>query len=278
MVFTIEEALEMEKLAKASDKVFQVGYQHRYNPLYHKVYETVNGGYVGTITHIEAHWNRNGNWRRPVPDPQHERIINWRMYREFSGGLMAELSSHQVDLTDYILNSHVMKATGFGGIDFWKDGRETFDNIYVNFEYPNGIKASYHSITTNAKEGYQIKFFGTKASVLIRRENGADKGYIYPEPKAIEQIKEEVGADAISSATMQMLEAGDPIPIITGNEGVSDDEPTGAALTHFSKCVRGEAKPIANVEFGKKSAIAVVMANTAMREEKTQYWKEEWSV
>ncbi len=276
MTFTIDEALSLEKHVKDSGKAFQVGYQHRYNPLYHKIYETINGGYIGDVTHVEAHWNRNGNWRRPVPDPQFERIINWRMYKEFSGGLMAELSSHQVDLTDYLLNGHVMKATGFGGIDYWKDGRETFDNIYVNFEYPNGVKASYHSITTNGNEGFSIKFFGTKATVAVDGEGG-HLGKIYPEAKAIEQIKEELGPDAISSATMEILEAGEPIPIVVENFPIGDEGPTSAALTHFGKCVRGEAQPIANVEFGKKSAIAVVMANTAMREEKTQYWKDEWS-
>lgn len=274
MVFTIDEALNLEKKVRESNLTFQVGYQHRYNPLYQNIYNTIKEGYIGTITHVEAHWNRNGNWRRPVPDPQYERLINWRMYHEYSGGLMAELCSHQVDLIDYLLDSHAQKITGMGGIDFWKDGRETFDNIYTLLEYPGGLKASFHSITTNSLEGFDVKIYGTKAAVVVKGE-AEHKGYIYPEPKVIEELKNEV--DGVSSATMKILEAGEPIPILVEDFPGGDDGPTSAALAHFGKCINEGTETIANVEFGKKSAITVALANKAMREGSIEFWKEAYS-
>jgi predicted dehydrogenase len=274
MVFSIDEAIKLDKKVKAANQVFQVGYQHRYNPLYHNIYNTIKDGYIGTVTHVEAHWNRNGNWRRPVPDPQYERIINWRMYKEYSGGLMAELCSHQVDLIDYILNSHAQKITGMGGINYWKDGRETFDNIYTILEYPEGVKASFHSITTNTLEGFNVKIYGTKAAIVVMGE-ASHKGYIYPEPKVIEELKTEV--DGVSSATMKILEAGEPLPIIVEDFPEGDDGPTSAALAHFGRCISEGLDPIANVEFGKKSAITVALANQSMREDTIEYWKEDYS-
>ena len=274
MTFTIDEALELEKKVKAGNLKFQVGYQHRYNPLYQNIYNTVNEGYLGTITHVEAHWNRNGNWRRPVPDPQFEKLINWRMYQEYSGGLMAELCSHQVDLIDFILNSHAQKITGMGGIDYWKDGRDTFDNIYTILEYPGGLKASFHSITTNGHEGFNVKIFGTKATILVTGE-ASHKGFIYPEPAVIQELMTE--ADGVSSATMKVLEAGEPIPIIVEDFPEGDDGPTSAALENFGKCITDDLDPIANVEFGKKSAITVVLANKSMREGTIEHWQEAYS-
>ena len=50
---------------------------------------------------MRAQWHRNSNWRRPVPDPKFERLINWRMYKEYSGGLLAELASHQIDVANW---------------------------------------------------------------------------------------------------------------------------------------------------------------------------------
>src|SRR5271157_4342180 len=49
---------------------------------------------LGKIMFVRAQWHRNNNWRRPVPEPTLERLINWRMYKEYSGGLLAELASH----------------------------------------------------------------------------------------------------------------------------------------------------------------------------------------
>ena len=37
---------------------------------------------------------------------------------------------------------------GVGGLDFWKDGREVFDNIQLIYSYPNGRKLMYSAITT----------------------------------------------------------------------------------------------------------------------------------
>ena len=38
-----------------------------------------------------------------MPDPKFERLINWRMYKEYSGGLMAELASHQIDVANWAI-------------------------------------------------------------------------------------------------------------------------------------------------------------------------------
>ena len=44
------------------------------------------------------------------------------------------------------------KAIGFGSINYWKDGRETYDNTKVVYEYSNGLKATFTSLTANAKD------------------------------------------------------------------------------------------------------------------------------
>ena len=88
------------------------------------------------------------------------------MCREYSDGLMAELSSHQINIVNWMLGSTPMRVTGFGGIDFWKDGREPYDNVHAIFEYPGGPKLSCTSLTTNAQTGFQMKFYGKNAIVL----------------------------------------------------------------------------------------------------------------
>ena len=44
----------------------------------------IHAGTFGEINAIRTFWNRNGDWRRSVPSPNLERLINWRLYKEFS--------------------------------------------------------------------------------------------------------------------------------------------------------------------------------------------------
>lgn len=106
-----------------SNPIFQTGHQYHSSRLYTHVVDLIKNGKVGKISAFECQWNRHGNWRRSVPDPKLEKAINWRMYREFSGGLLAELCSHQIDFTNWVLDETPEKVMGVGGIDYWKDGR-----------------------------------------------------------------------------------------------------------------------------------------------------------
>lgn len=273
LTYSIEEAIKLREKVKATPElVFQVGFQYRYQPLLQQIKEGIDKDYYGTITHIETHYNRNHNWRRPVPDPQYERAINWRMYSEFSGGLMAELCSHQIDITNFLLDGHFQKVTGFGGIDYWKDGRETFDNVFSVFEYPRGVKVSYHSITTNAFEDFNIKIYGTKATVLYKGEEDQE-GFIYPEGKIIEEMQYSV--DAVTGATLKRLKAGEPIPFAVQGLSRGDYGISSAALNHFIKCIRKGDKPISNIDYGFNAAVAVHKANKAMRDGTIEYWTSE---
>ncbi len=61
-----------------------------------------------------------------------------------------------------------LKAVGMGSINYWKDGRDTYDNIRTVYEYPSGIKASFTSVLSNAYNGYGIRILGDKAFCEIQ--------------------------------------------------------------------------------------------------------------
>ena len=175
--YNIQEALTLADTVSKSRLVFQVGYQYRYYGLYKKVKEIIEQNWLGRITHLESQYNRNSDWRNLVKDPAQERIINWRMYKEYCGGPLSELCAHQIDMIRYLLDSNPTKAVAMGGINYWNDGRDTYDHIRAVYEYPGGIQSSVSSVLSNAYNGYNIKIFGDKATVEIQRE----KAFIYAE-------------------------------------------------------------------------------------------------
>ena len=255
----VEATARIVKKSKNSKKIFQTGHQYHSSRMYTKLVEMIEGGKVGKISSIEAQWNRNGNWRRPIPDPSFERQINWRMYREYSYGLLAELSSHQIDFSNWILKATPEKAMGMGGINYWKDGRETYDNTKVIYKYPEGVKATYTCLTSNAKDDYKIMVMGDKGTLTIFY----DKAWFYPEGSYNPNYGE---VDGVSGATTNW----------TQGKGTSLDiqhiDPTKQALMDFKDAILNNIEPLSNVITGAKAAYAVDMGIKAMDTEKTIYW------
>ena len=106
MYFKEEEGDMIRKAMAANPKlVVQVGLQRRSSVLYQVAMEMIRKGALGKIMFVRAQWHRNSNWRRPVPDPKFERLINWRMYKEYSGGMLAELASHQIDIANWAIGA-----------------------------------------------------------------------------------------------------------------------------------------------------------------------------
>lgn len=226
---------------KSANKTFQSGHQYRSSKLYHNVVDQIKNGKIGNITSIECQWNNQGDWRKPVSQSQLERLINWRMYKEFSGGLVAEQCSHQIDVVNWILGATPKKVKGSGGIDDWKDGRETYDNIHLLFDYPNDVKASFVARTSNETPLFKIEIHGDKGT--MRLDNNKVSFF----------------------STDQNKEKDTPFEI-------TQEDPTKEALVDFRDHIVNNTVPQANVIEGAKTAICVQMAGDAMHHEKIVPW------
>lgn len=199
------------------------------------------------------------------------------MYKEYSGGLMAELCSHQIDIVNWLLNTNPLKVQGTGGIDYWKDGRETYDNVHAVYEYPAGTKATFTSLTTNAFMGFSIKLMGTKGTIELWNEDVL-KANIYFEPNNTSIKASE--ADASSGATSTTWVRGEAIPITVDNieYNLGYDATSRLALEHFAQCIREHKKPASNIVNGGETTIAAHMGNMAIEKGTVEIWKPEYNL
>ena len=277
MTRNTEQAMKLSQAVKSSDRIFQVGYQWQSHPLFQKVHELIKDGECGQITHIRCNYNRNGDWRRKVDDPSLERQLNWRMYREYSGGLMAELCSHHINIVNWMLDAVPEKIIGMGGIDYWKDGRETFDNVNTIFEYPGGIKATFQAITSNAYENVAVVLMGSEGTIHISKQEGQE-AHFYSEPKKVKMELGDEDLDAITSATLKAWARSEPIPITVENNTKDDLETTRAMFLEFAEAVKTRKQPTSSIDNGRNVAIAVDMALKAMYNGTVEKWKPEYSL
>jgi len=181
----------MAEAARRARRVLEIGHQRFYNPVYHASLDgIVKAGLLGDVYHARLVWHRNGNWRRkadlPAPDytpapwgyPTFDHLVNWRLYRQYSRGHMAELASHMVAITDWFFGATAETVTGTGGVYRYKDGREVPDHTYVTLDYPGGRTALFTSIESNAFDDYYEAYYGTKGTLLLK---GEIEAYLFEE-------------------------------------------------------------------------------------------------
>lgn len=159
LVFKAEEVHALRSLAaERPQQVLQTGLQRRYSAFYQGAKTMAAKGLLGNVTHIIAQWHRNPGWLvRQFPDRQRER--NWMLYREYSGGLVAEFASHQIDVANWMFGSRPEFVMGVGGQEFTDDGRDVYDNVQLIYKYPRGQKLVCTAISTNQ----QLPLFGEHA-------------------------------------------------------------------------------------------------------------------
>jgi predicted dehydrogenase len=149
-----------------------------------------------------------------------------------------------------------------GGIDYWKDGRETYDNVVVVYNYPAGQKVSFSSTTTNAHDGEHIVIMGTEGTV----EMGWDKALYFREKESPELVKAE-GATVITSTGETMKAGGGQKE---GAKVATEEKQKLSAiyreLDSFVSCIRDGKKALVDFEVGRNAAVSVLSANQAMEE------------
>ena len=169
MARNLEDIRAMYDTHLETDKILQIGHQRLFDPKYIDGIQRIRNGELGKLGQIRAYWHRNANWRRPVPEgkPHLEKKINWRLYREYSAGLITELASHQIQVANWAVGEPPVSVMGAGSIVYWKDGREVYDNVAMIYTYRNGMQFIYDSVISNKKYGVEEQIMGDKGTMEL---------------------------------------------------------------------------------------------------------------
>jgi predicted dehydrogenase len=319
LVFKPEEVHALRALAQERPKqILQTGLQRRYSAFYQMVKDMVDRGVLGNVHHIHAQWHRNminKPSRLWTMKPGGEKNIeNWRVFRSMSGGLTAELTSHQVDVSDWMFGSSPEFVMGLGSLDMLHDGRDVYDNIQLIYRYPNGQKLTYSSISTNQFLPYfngsrpemgEI-IMGTDGTVEITVGDDINPpiAWWYREPPKTVTVEAASKKHEPFVAGATMVASGGPngpIPLMTSDlsftgkenflerevkfakrwlysKGVMVQEeprnPVDTELESFFQNCRDGQKPKADLEVGMADAVAVILSNLAMDEGRKVYFNE----
>ena len=281
LALTVEDCKKVAAAARTAKTVFQVGHQRRSSPLYRHSLSVVKAGLIGDLQQVRAQWHINSSWRKPVRDRRYEKLLNWRLYRESSGGLMGEFGSHQLDIGNWFLGATPVSVMGVGGINRWKDGREVYDNVQLIFNYPNGVRMIYSAMLNSSFEGNYEMFIGTAGTILLM---GGRKGLLFKEPDAAafgwemyakkERLGEAEGILLDANATK--LEKKTDTAVVKAGEERADFY---REMEDFLHAIREGKDVPCNAEPALKAAVACIRANECMEKgQQIQFAEQDFKV
>ena len=253
---TPEQGAELVDAAARSKSIVQVGTQRRSYDLFLKARQLVAGGTLGPVRMVRSWWLNNQvqpapprkldgplDWeqwqgpaaRRPL-DPA--RFFRWRIYSEYSGGIMADQGAHVFDGIHMLMGAGYPVAVNATAGKPHVPGVDTPDCVVVTAEYPEDFVAvfsiNYAAMRYKPRNDQLNQFDGDQARLDIGRESFS----VY---KRGEEDK----------------------AAITETSG-GFDKATEAHVANFLECVRTRKTPNAPVEKGFQGALIVQMANLAL--------------
>jgi len=96
LALTFDQAREMLKLSKSSDRVIQIVFNFRFIPAVMKAKELIDSGFLGDIMNFRAQYHHS-SYLNP------EKPMSWRLTQEHSGGgALVDLGAHIIDLMLYL--------------------------------------------------------------------------------------------------------------------------------------------------------------------------------
>jgi predicted dehydrogenase len=165
-----KQALEIAKRVRPTQSV-DVGFQCRMAPPIAAIAEKIKTGALGKIASISAYYYAPASKEklRAGEGPDEYRLRNWLWDRALSGDILVEQNIHIIDLCNWILGAHPLKATATGGRNILTHAGDCWDNYEVDYHYPNDVHVSFASKQFGDYEMFEagLRLFGSEGAATI---------------------------------------------------------------------------------------------------------------
>ena len=217
------------KAADLADRRLNIafGLQARYGPGYRKAKQLLDAGGIGPIRMAHAHFIKGDITGKEIPVPrpttEEERIRQWKLWRDTYGDIIVETYCHGIDVLNWFLGSHAVKAYGTGGRTIRRDG-DNMDHADVTFTYANNVHAAFtgSQITPPFYRSAMEQFYGATGVIETSRQYWTH--YRGTSDAVTETIPEDITINAVNEF-VDRIRSGSP-----ENTGVRSAESTLTAI------------------------------------------------
>lgn len=263
---TPEQGVELMEAERQSKQIVQVGMQRRSYDLYLEGRKIVAANTLGKVRMIRSWWINNylgqgpatkldgkldwEQWQGPAAekhaaDP--DRFRNWREYKDYGGGIVADQGAHVYDGIHLLMNASFPSAVTAAAGKPHRVGFETPESVVVTAEYPEDFIAvfsvNYAGMRYKSRNDQLNQLDGDQARMDVSRE----------ELKVFRQGEEDT-------------------PAIEKRSERGFGYATDLHVQNFLECVRTRKRPTAPMELGFQAALVVQMANLSLDKGRRIKW------
>ena len=171
----------LESGAKAASKNLSIvaGTQRRHEKCYLEAMGRIKNGDIGKIVSASCYWNQGGLWVKPR-DPKWSdmewQIRNWLYFTWASGDHICEQHVHNLDVCNWAIGSHPLRAIGMGGrqVRTAPEYGNIFDHFAIEYEYAGGVKVSSYCRQTDGCAGRVEEVIRGSSGVLMSASGRAE--------------------------------------------------------------------------------------------------------
>jgi len=284
MARTIDDVKRMYDTHLETDNILLIGHQRLFSPIYLKAMERIKSGHIGPVTMMKGNWHRNRDWiLYDVPGgrgTELDRRLNWRLYEELSGGMITELGAHHFQIANWVIDSQPKSVFGTGSINFWKDGREVYDNFSLVFKYPGGINFNYDCLSSNKHNGMQFQVLGNEGTMELE----SNKFYMEnpPQSPAIRSLIHSIEQNLFETIPIGGATWVPEQAVTNGGEFISDewgvDDGTQLLLEAFIEYIRKGSAPEKLTKQGYYASLWALLALEATKSDSEIKLPQEYSI
>jgi myo-inositol 2-dehydrogenase / D-chiro-inositol 1-dehydrogenase len=141
----IRSVLATYEASKQKNLAIVAGTQRRHQAEYIEGIGRIHDGAIGEVVGGQVFWNQGGLWsreKRPDWTDAEWQIRNWLYFTWLSGDHIVEQHVHNIDVANWVMRAHPVKAMGVGGRQFRTEPKygHIYDHFAVDFEYPSGAR------------------------------------------------------------------------------------------------------------------------------------------
>jgi len=129
--------------AKKKNLSIVSGTQRRHEACYLAAMERVRDGAIGAVRAARCYWNQGGLWmneRQPEWTDMEWQLRNWLYFTWLSGDHIVEQHVHNLDVVNWAMGGHPIKAMGMGGRQVRTQPQygHIFDHFAIEYQYASG--------------------------------------------------------------------------------------------------------------------------------------------
>ena len=144
----VRKFVEVGEKAKEKGLSVAAGTQRRHQKEYIETQKRIAEGAIGDIVAGRCYWCQGGLWTREKEQGWSDmewQIRNWLYFTWLSGDHIVEQHVHNLDVMNWFLGAHPVRARGMGGRQV-RTGNTKYGNIFDHFAteliYPNGVRVT----------------------------------------------------------------------------------------------------------------------------------------